>query len=499
MPKGTKMDVATMEAPASGVRVRMYNPGFGDCFLLAFRGDDGSAFYMLIDCGVHNQYTGGSKRLKAIARDIEQATGGHLHAVVVTHEHADHTNGFTYGKEIFDGSDFEIDELWLAWTENADDPAVAKLKRYRAMKMRALAAAAYQLAAMKSPLAEKLQGLLGFELEGGLGVSGGEKPLDFLRRKSKRKLTFAEDYLRPGGKPKELPGASGVKIYVLGPSTDPAWIKKRDIESEMYPGIKVMSEVDSFAAGILAATDAKHLTDDDKDYVECSRPFIESFEIKRDAAATHTRYREFFRSHYGFSNRRGHGEQWRRIDTDWYALAERLAIDLDEFTNNTSLALAIELSAAEPRKVLLFPGDAQVANWISWDACSWSEEGPPKKRIKPNDLLERTVLYKVGHHGSRNATLKRSLEAMNNPDLVAMIPVDEAWARSAKGWKHPAEKLLERIREKTRGRIIRADEIPTGKRKPKRPRNIDPQNWKRFLSNLDWDGNRLWIEYTVAQ
>jgi len=119
------------------------------------------------------------------------------------------------------------------------------------------------------------------------------------------------------------------------------------------------------------------------------------------------------------------------------------------------------------------------------------------KEIKPKDLLERTVLYKAGHHGSRNATLKRDLEAMNSPDLVAMIPVDEEWARDKKGWKHPAEKLLKSIREKTGGRIIRADEIPTGKRRPKRPRDVDPGRWKRFLSNLNWGGNGLWIEYTV--
>src|SRR5690242_3836618 len=47
-----------MEPPRTGVTVRMYRTGLGDCFLLAFpRGTPvpqrpREAFYMLVDCGV---------------------------------------------------------------------------------------------------------------------------------------------------------------------------------------------------------------------------------------------------------------------------------------------------------------------------------------------------------------------------------------------------------------------------------------------------------------
>src|SRR5205814_10221079 len=42
-----------LSPPASGVTVRMYRQGLGDCFLLAFpTGQAGQAFYTLIDCGV---------------------------------------------------------------------------------------------------------------------------------------------------------------------------------------------------------------------------------------------------------------------------------------------------------------------------------------------------------------------------------------------------------------------------------------------------------------
>ena len=56
--------MAPMKTPDSGVTVRMYRPGFGDCFLLAFRKRDGDPFYMMIDCGVHAQWKGGSQRIR---------------------------------------------------------------------------------------------------------------------------------------------------------------------------------------------------------------------------------------------------------------------------------------------------------------------------------------------------------------------------------------------------------------------------------------------------
>jgi hypothetical protein len=47
---------------------------------------------------------------------------------------------------------------------------------------------------------------------------------------------------------------------------------------------------------------------------------------------------------------------------------------------------------------MLFPGDAQIENW------SWALKGPKSRTIRP--LLADVDLYKVGHHGSRNASPK---------------------------------------------------------------------------------------------
>src|SRR5207248_10959926 len=106
---------------------------------------------------------------------------------------------------------------------------------------------------------------------------------------------------------------------------------------------------------------------------------------------------------------------WRRIDQVWLGSAEQLALALDSATNNTSLAFAIEL--ADTGKVLLFPADAQVGNWLSWHSLRWEEDS---RTVTAADLLARTQFFKVGHHGSHNATLRaKGLEMMPPSGLVA--------------------------------------------------------------------------------
>src|SRR6185295_16271734 len=125
-------------------------------------------------------------------------------------------------------------------------------------------------------------------------------------------------------------------------------------------------------------------------------------------------------------------DSWRRIDGEWLAGSPELALQLDSLTNNTSLVLAIELPAGggSDRDVLLFAADAQVGNWLSWQDLKWTVDG---KEVTGPDLLKRTILYKVGHHGSHNATLKeKGLEEMERL-RVALIPVNQEMA-GKKGW-----------------------------------------------------------------
>jgi hypothetical protein len=156
---------------------------------------------------------------------------------------------------------------------------------------------------------------------------------------------------------------------------------------------------------------------------------------------------------------------WRRIDADWLAAAEAFALQADALTNNTSLALAFELPAPEgARKVLLFPGDAQVGALLSWDELpAWQAlDGASPAQAAPDmpELLGRTIFYKVGHHGSHNATLKaKGVERMRaDGTLTAFVPVSLPVARQIKGWDRiPLDDLLDALDARADERVVLPD------------------------------------------
>ena len=168
-----------------------------------------------------------------------------------------------------------------------------------------------------------------------------------------------------------------------------------------------------------------------------------------------------------------------------------LALALDNATNNTSLAVAIELGPEG--KVLLFPADAQVGNWLSWRDQSWKDANG--RDVTVDDLLARTVLYKVGHHSSHNATLRqRGLELMTNDDLIAMVPLDKATAIKKK-WPMPWPKLRSALLASTKGRMLQVDDkaLPD---KTVAPAGTNPTLWKRFQGSVS--GNELFFEITIS-
>jgi hypothetical protein len=425
-----------MEAPKDGVTVRMYRAGFGDCFLLAFRGQDGAPVYMLIDCGVHSQYDGGARSIRDVAKHVRTSTGGHLHVVAITHEHADHISGFYTARDEF--KEMEIDQAWFAWTEKPGDPAAAALKKRHALMMSALQAAKQSLASDDSQAAGGIEGLLGF-----FAVNSGDI-LNIIRDKAKEEPR----YFKPKCAPLMLPGVEGIRVFVLGPPEDRQalmWADPTGKPGEVY-------EEEAFAAALLANAGSQ------SPWTEESQPFARNsrvpFEIVKEQKELHS----FFHEHYGFD--KADIESWRRIDSDWQYSAEALALKLDSATNNTSLVLAIELQKSG--RVLLFAGDAQVGNWESWHEGGWSEENGLAKgeTITAKNLLNRTVLYKVGHHGSHNATLReKGLEMMMSEELTAMIPVDQEWAERRKPypWKMPFDPLYRDLLMRTRGRVLRTD------------------------------------------
>jgi hypothetical protein len=478
--------VGDQSVPAGGVRVRMYRQGLGDCFLLTFPGHVGRPVFMLIDCGVILGTPKPEPIMTKVAKDIQQHTGGHIDVLVATHEHWDHLSGFIQAQDDF--KQFTIDNVWLAWTE---DPANKLAKSLKAQRRRALAAlhvAADQLRANRAAGAppSPVEEVLGFF--GGLGVSGGGRTEDALRFLKDHGKTVR--FCHPNETPLAIPGVPGARVFVLGPPEDESLIKKnlptKKGQETYFQPLGLTLEEAFFAAirdRVQGEDDEKSM--EDQELSQLTFPFDERLKISVD----HAKESDFFNANYGFKTNAG--DAWRRIDDDWLGAAGPLALQLDSSTNNTSLALAIELVGTG--KVLLFPGDAQVGNWMSWQQCSWKigDNGKADRSVTAADLLARTVLYKVGHHASHNATLRANgLELMTSPELTAMIPVDHAMAVK-KRWDMPFRALLDRLQEKTSGRVLRIDKGLGDK-----PDDVSAARWKAFVARTGVSD--LAIDYVVG-
>jgi hypothetical protein len=475
--KPGKKDGEPMSAPPSGVKVRMYRQGLGDCFLLALATGENEKrpFYVLIDCGLIVGTPDAPRKMQEVATDLRKATGGRIDVLVATNPHWDHLSGFEQAKEIF--RLIRFGEVWVAWTEDPSDLLAARLRAKRETALRGLHAAAQGLrAAAGDQPTSRLDPVLGFfgELGADGRPSGLQSALEFVLSRGNAR------YHTPGRPPLSLPG--GARVYVLGPPRNEKLLLRSDPSrraSEIYDKKLGLDEETAFFAAAMATVPGTGLalTEEEEELRAMSVPFDRPCGLTFDKAQKDGFFQQRYFGVPGKLKEKDKDKDifWRRIDDSWLGVAEKLALQLDADTNNTSLALAIELSPGG--KVLLFPGDAQVGNWLSWESLSWPREGKADDPVTAADLLRRTVLYKVGHYGSHNATLRaKGLELMESPDLVAMIPVDEEMARQVKGWDMPFGELLKRLQEKTSGRILRAD---AGL--PEKPPQVTAEDWQEFL------------------
>ncbi len=345
-----------------------------------------------------------------------------------------------------------IDEGWFAWTEDETNPLAKRLDRKRSLMLQGLRAAGPALVAAGDPAGENVNTLLGF-----FGI--GESLAVSSRETRDLAKGFATElrYLKPKCPPIVVPGVEGVRIFVLGPPEDESFLMRARPSSK--PG-EVYHESDDHALGVdgalsmaLLAAAGSDLEPGDAWLAETAQPFAGNHRLPAHIVEARPNDYQFFHDHYGFQPEES--EPWRRINSDWQASAESLALKLDAATNNTSLVLAIELRSTG--RVLLFAADAQVGNWQSWHEGGWSTDNGLDQGEDPilaRDLLARTVLYKVGHHGSHNATLRaQGLELMTSAELTAMIPVDEEWAHARRPhpWRMPFGPLYEELLARTRG------------------------------------------------
>ena len=420
------------------VKVRMYRQGLGDCFLITIPGKTGKPFYVVIDCGVILGTKNAGEVMKQVVDHIIQTTGGRIHLLAATHEHWDHISGFGQAHELWtDKGKLTIDQVWLSWAEDPRDPLARKLKaQHQALRLALGAAAARIGLSGDQNSAHEISSLLGF-----FGAAGSTSDaLEVVR-----KLSEQVRYCKPQDAPVILPDTD-VRVYALGPPPDEKMIKKYNPskkQPETY-GINAMNQYMDSIAPALSSPDL-------------DAPFDEKFQIPLPAA----QQMPFFQTYYWNEDRDSteKNQSWRRIDGSWLDSSSALALQLDSATNNTCLVLAFELPDGD---VLLFAADAQVGNWLSWQDLSWTVDG---KTVTGPDLLSRTIFYKVGHHGSHNATLReKGLEEMKSLKL-AFVPVDHEMAVTKRWNKMPLNELMDRLNEMTEQCVVRIDEEAPAKLK----------------------------------
>jgi hypothetical protein len=131
-------------------------------------------------------------------------------------------------------------------------------------------------------------------------------------------------------------------------------------------------------------------------------------------------------------------EDRRKIQAFSHGFTSSIAAALDDAINGTSLMLILEIKG----KFFLFSGDAQ---WGTWNAALTD--------TKVKNLLKRVDFYKVGHHGSHNATPIEFVEETLDPDkkMVAMVST-----RKFGSWKVPKQELLDEMKAR-KVQIYRSD------------------------------------------
>jgi len=385
----------------------------------------------LIDCGVILGTPDAKAKMTSVIENVRDETSNHIDLLVATHEHWDHLSGFVQAADAFSG--LSVDHVWMAWTENPADPDAMKLLADRQHALAMLRDASLRVQSTGSGELPLFHSLTEF-----FGTATRTTTSDALKA-VRGMANGALRYCDPADDPTAVPGTDA-RIYVLGPPRNVALLKRlkagKADKDQTYE-----QALAGFAAGAGTA-----LSPSD---TEAGAPFSGIDGLSLDAA----RNTPFFQKNY-FS-----APDWRRIDTDWLMGADALAIALDNLINNTSLVLAVELGQ---RDVLLFAADAQFGNWLSWQDCRWNIDGDT---VTGPDLIARTVLYKVSHHGSSNATMKADGVERMTALQAAIIPVDHDMAVK-KGWgKLPFGAIEQALKDGTSGRgwVLRTDQAaPVG-------------------------------------
>lgn len=406
------------------IKIVTYQVGFGDCFLLQFLYPNIKR-NILIDFGSYR--TSGyanQKFMKPIADDIARRCGGKLDGVVATHRHQDHIYGFTTGKGSSGGviAGCDPDLVIQPWTE--DPKAASDARRPKTGLALSAGSDNPNVAFIRSLNAlEKLtqrilhdrrrSGIRNWRIAKELAIFEKNeipnyKAINNLEAMGKKhngsKYVF---YGSDSGLEAILPG---VEVQVLGPPTLEQCSKIQSETTTDADDFWMLRAVNPGAGVSPAGTPpgARRLTD---------LPVYARWLVAK-------------------------------LDRDFADLSDEQTLQivrqLDDALNNTSVILLFTVG----NQKLLFPGDAQIENW----QYAFDQPGM-------HDLLKDVTVYKVGHHGSRNATPKTMWDHFKNLSTnenkpKRMISIlssqDTIFTNSVDHTEVPRKTLLTALSEKTK-------------------------------------------------
>jgi hypothetical protein len=350
------------------VVITSYQVGFGDCFLLSFEYPNDKR-HVLIDFGSTGLPDGVPKnQLELIANDIAERTKNQRLAVVATHRHKDHISGFTTkkqrpssGKTI---ADLKPELVLQPWTENPDLAVDARGPLPPGMSLAAhhvSSLAAMQRAAGAILSEVKRVRYLSPSLRRELSFMGENNLANLEAVENLMTMSATREYAKAGDKTTLEDLLPGVKIDILGP---PSIEQSEKITKQRSRDQDEFWHLMANAAGSLVPLKGGKVA-----------PLFPDFTVERAGSQFPIDARWIV-------------SQARRLRADQML---RLVRILDNVLNNTSLILLFRCGS----KSLLFPGDAQIENW------SYALSQPAVR-----EKLKKVDLYKVGHHGSLNATPK---------------------------------------------------------------------------------------------
>lgn len=365
-PSNKKKSGGATASDGRKVTIRMYNVGFGDAFLVLLPDGDGQR-RILFDCGSIEAAPGLTMPsiVDRIVNDVTDADGkARIDVVVATHRHKDHVSGF--GQAAWD--QVEVKEVWMPWTEHPTDEEARRIRDIQSRLALGLdASLTATAAALSAPQQKELRRYQ--DLVANALMLSNEKAMKTLHsgfggNPTRRFLPTKADDSRT----LETDALPGVKVHVLGPS------RKRDVIRDMDP-----PKGESFLRVAGALNSQTGLP---------PAPFSTEF-AQTDYSGTGTLP----------------ADDLQEIQRAGSLSDLAVAVALDKAVNGTSLMLMLEIAGT----FLLFPGDAQ---WGTWSAAM---EDPEWK-----EMLGRVAFYKIGHHGSHNATPKDFVEEMIPDGICAM-------------------------------------------------------------------------------